>query len=597
MSDDKDRVKQAIDIVSYIQTNGITLKKESRLFVGLCPFHSEKHGSFTVYPETQSYHCFGCHVDGDIFTFAMKRNHWTFPEALEELARYANITLEPLSPAIKEKQDKRERQYTILAEAAKIYQGYLSRYEGQAAERYLTHTRGLSMETIKEAQIGYALPHIRDIVDPLRAMGYSQSELAEVGILSQDKEDKSTFYAMFRNRAMIPLRDHRGRVVGFVGRALNPDDNPKYLTGSATDLFQKSDLIYRPTSRVKNAQGEAQHTIVVVEGQMDAISALNRGFENVVAQMGSTLTERQMDQICKGNPARVVFCLDKDDAGRKALRTLTEKHITRLASKGITLLAMFSPHGKDPDDCFRERPDLWEPAVTAARPVVDVLIDLEWAKLGDRPSAVDISKMVNELLPILKSDNLFIENENIHTLARKTGVAFDRLKNWLAPQMHVMDKPSPAPKVETIGLPTNEEWVLHGILRNEADAWLTRANSCLLIASDSPMPYALAPLSAQDFTDAQLRRFFEICAKSQAAETMIRANIDKPLEALYERIKHLDEIGQQFGLTFDYDVFIERVYELRLARLQREHPTFEGAKARECAMAIACLHLAAEELI
>lgn len=149
------------------------------------------------------------------------------------------------------------------------------------------------------------------------------------------------------------------------------------------------------------------------------------------------------------------------------------------------------------------------------------------------------------------------------------------------------------------GLPTNEEWVLHGILINEADGWLTRANACLLIASDSPMPYALAPLSAQDFTDAQLRRFFEVCAKSQAEGQMIRGNIDKPLEALYERIKHLDEIGNQLFITFNYDIFIHRMYELRLSRLRKERPTYEGkepAKARECAMAIGCLQLASEDL-
>jgi DNA primase len=120
MMDNKERVKSAVDLVSYIQTNGIVLKKESRLFVGLCPFHAEKSGSFTVYPETQSFHCFGCHIDGDVYTFAMKRHNWTFPEALEELARYANITLE-VNPVAKEKVNRKERLHECLEAATQWF--------------------------------------------------------------------------------------------------------------------------------------------------------------------------------------------------------------------------------------------------------------------------------------------------------------------------------------------------------------------------------------------------------------------------------------------------------------------------------------------
>jgi DNA primase len=420
--------------------------------------------------------------------------------------------------------------------------------------------------------------------------------MEEAGLI---REKNERYYDFFRNRIMIPMRDLRGRVVGFSGRAMG-DDQPKYLNSPESDIFKKGSLIYTPTSRVKNGHREALHTLIVVEGHMDAISALNRGFENVVASMGTAFTHEQMALLCKGDVKRIVFCLDRDEAGRTALRTLTQKHVGNLASQGIELYAMFAPHGKDPDDTFREKPELWQPAVDAARPVVSVLIDLEMAKYGDRPTAVDISTLVNDLLPILKSTNPFVEDENIRALSSKTGVAIERLKAWLSPQMHVVDKPAPAPKQESTPLPTTEEWVLHGILCNEADGWLARANACLFIASDSPMPYALAALNEQDFTDGQLRRFFAASVKAQAAEEMIKGHIDASLERVYERIKGLKAIGQEFNLSFDYDVFIDRVYALRLDRLRKERPTYEAkepAKARECAIGIACLQLSQEDLL
>jgi DNA primase len=590
MTDNKERVKSAVDLVSYIQTNGIVLKKESRLFVGLCPFHAEKSGSFTVYPDTQSFHCFGCHIDGDVYTFAMKRHNWTFPEALDELARYANITLE-ISPEYKAKQDRRERLYALMAEAAEYYDALL--YTGGPSLDYLQKDRGLSAETIKAAKIGFA-PGNMTLYKQMTQLGYTFQDLLDTGLI---KQGDNRPYDTFSNRIVIPIRDHKGRIVAFSGRAMSKDHGPKYLHNATNEIFEKSKIVHRMPLNQSTIGFKAFDTIVMVEGSLDPVSAFNRGFYNIASTLGTALTDDHLKQICKGDVKRIVFCLDRDEAGRTALRTLTQKHVGNLASQGIELYAMFAPHGKDPDDTFREKPELWQPAVDAARPVVSVLIDLEMAKYGDRPTAVDISTLVNDLLPILKSTNPFVEDENIRVLSSKTGVAIERLKAWLSPQMHVMDKPSPAPKQEDTPLPTTAEWVLHGILRNEADGWLARANACLFIASDSPMPYALAPLNEQDFTDAQLRRFFAASVKAQAAEEMIKGNIDASLERVYERIKGLQTIGDAFGLSFDYEAFIGHVYELRLSRLQKEHPTFEGAKARECAMAIALLQLCQEEMI
>jgi DNA primase len=595
MSEDFQRVKDAINLADYIG-HYASLKRTGTVMQCCCPLpgHNDKSPSFQV--KGDGWICRGkCDVYGDIFDFVERYHGWDKQQALEELSRYAGITLTPLTPEHKAQADKRERLYALMTDLAAYYHNLLFRSENLFALTYLQTQRGLTHQTIVKAQIGYAVDSYRDAIEFLWSKGYNKQEMLDAGVVS--KKDDSTFYDRFRNRIVIPTRDSRGRVVAFTGRAMSDGQDPKYMHNATTDIFLKSSIIHRmpefaPTRGVEGAQ-----TVVIVEGSIDPISAANRGFFNIASLLGKSCSDDQMNLLVKTGADRLVFCLDRDESGIKALRSLTQKHVERLASQGIALYAMFAPHGKDPDDTFRDKPELWQPAVDAARPVVSVLIDLEMAKYGDRPTAVDISTLVNDLLPILKSTNPFVEDENIRVLSSKTGVAIERLKAWLSPQMHVVDKPAPAPKQEDTPLPTTAEWVLHGILCNEADGWLARANACLFIASDSPMPYALAPLNEQDFTDPQLRRFFAASVKAQAAEEMIKGHIDASLERAYERIKGLQTIGDAFGLSFDYEAFIGHVYELRLTRLQKEHPPFEGAKARECAMAIALLQLCQEEMI
>lgn len=590
---DFDTVKQQVDIVSYIQRN-VSLKKSGSLYKALCPFHPEKTPSFTVNPKTQQWRCWGaCGVGGSVIDFAMKYHHLTEAEALEDVAKFGNIQLTPLN---REKAEKKERLYQVLEFAAQYYTRML--YTDADASRkalyYLMGKRGLESESIgyEGARIGYMPPG--SIKPPLKASGFTEQEMLDAGLLYRSKSDDSLLLDRFKNRIMIPLRDHRGRVVGFVGRALGANDDPKYLTGPTTDIFHKSDLIYRPTFRVKNGHGASSHTIVVVEGQMDAISALNRDFDNVLASMGTALTEGQMDQICKGNPQRIVFCLDKDEAGRKALKTLTEKHVSRLASKGIALYAMFAPHGKDPDDTFRERPELWQPAVDAAEPVVKVLIDLEWAKLGSHPSAVDVSRMVNDLLPILKSDNPPIEDENLKFLHYKTEISLDRLKNWLVPQMHVV---KPAPVIAAPAMtdePPLETAILWGILFNEHDHWLQRANAALIrIPSlDQILPYAFAPLSPMDFTHTPYQQLMGMIVEDLA--TVNSRVVNTPLYEVYRRVTMQPLHTSAFAADTpqdqpedSYEEFIEKVMLLRLNRLKSDMK--QGKNFREAMIGTALI--------
>jgi DNA primase len=592
MSEDFQRVKDATDLVAYVESRGVYLKKAGSTYKALCPFHAEKSPSFVVNPETQRWQCFGaCGVGGTVIDFVMKYDNTDESEALRIVAEYARIDLS-------KHEDSHKRLYDVLELATQHYSRMLVKDTDASrhALNYLIETRKLTTDIIQAARIGYASQSTIRLF--LQDRGFTDKEMLDAGILA--KADDGAVYDHFRNRIMIPVMDERGRVVGFNGRAMG-DTQPKYKNSPETTIFKKSKILY--TLREKNAQGKALDPIqvkTIVEGPFDALSGLMRGFRGIYAQMGSALSVDQLTKLVTHGTEKIVFCFDNDEAGGKMMHRLAKEHVHTAAHLGVDLLIMRPPHGKDADDTFREHPELWQSAVDAARPVVDVLIDLELSPLPQNATAVQKTNAARKLVPMLKHDNRIVEKENFGKLAARLDLSDDEIERLVRPQLTILHTTPPVPKQESTPLPTTEEWVLHGILCNEADGWLARANACLFIASDSPIPYALAPLNEQDFIDPQLRRFFAASVKAQAAEEMIKGHIDASLERVYERIKGLQTIGKEFNLSFDYDVFIDRVYALRLDRLRKERPTYEAKdpmKARECAIGIACIQMAQEDLL
>lgn len=589
---DFERVKSSVDIVSYIQSN-VSLKKTGKDYKALCPFHPEKTPSFTVNPQTQQWKCWGaCGVGGSVIDFAMKFHHMTELEALQEVARFAGITLEPLSPEHKVKQDKRERLYALMEAAVKFFQKHL--YDNDDALDYLYGTRKLSLETIEHAQIGYAPFEWQRLIPYLKSCGYTEQEMIDSGMSKRNKEDN--LYDTFRNRLMIPIRDHKGRIVAFSGRAMDKKDEPKYLhneNNATTGIFEKSKIIHRMPLNQSTIGFKASDVIVMVEGSIDPVSALNCGVYNIASLLGKSLSDEQLTLLCKTGAKRLVFCLDKDDAGRKALRNLTEKHITRLASQGIELYAMFAPHGKDPDDTFREMPHLWQPAVDAAQSVVSVLIDLEIATLGANATAAEKSKLARDLLPILKSDNPFVEEENLKTLADKIGIPYQELKAWAHPYLHIMPKFAPVAVQPLQEIPL-EIAILRGILVNEDHHWLARANAVLncLAPVERELPYALGPLTAADFTHGDYKQLMTMIVEDHAGmDERIRKT---PLFDVYYRITVKPLLTSAFEADTpinqaqdSYEEFIGKVLRLRLNRLKVDMK--QGKNVREAMQGIALI--------
>lgn len=567
-----DLVKERVDIVSYIQRN-VSLKKAGNVYKASCPFHGEKTPSFIVNPKTQQWKCFGaCGVGGSIIDFAMKYHGMTEAEALQDVARFGNIQLEPLSAAAKERQDKRERLYALLQDAAEMFNRNLFFVEGEAARKYLHYKRGIDHDTMTDFLIGYA-SHTEAQLMHLEYLKYTKRELVASGLFGEN--ENKTLYARFRNRITFPIFDLKGRVVGFTARAMG-EDQPKYLNSPECDVFHKSDNLYG-ISRFEQGRRDFRAIKVktIVEGCVDVISAHMRGFKGMYAPLGTALADEQIDLLCMGETEKLVFCLDNDKAGEAALLRLVEKHIHRAADKGVELYAMAAPFGKDADDTLREHPEMWQAAVDAARPVVEVLIKRELAKLGDQPTGVEKSNLARQLLPILKSDDLFIQQENIATLARFTGVSVDGLEAWLISQSKIRVMPKPAPDAPQE--PSLETSILWGIIFNQHEGWLQRANAALICLSplDTPLLYAFAPLSALDFTYEPYQQIMTLIAND--LDSLEKQVIDTPLYDVYRRVMFDPPITSMFKADMPVESpretmeeFIDNALLLRLNRLKAD---------------------------
>jgi DNA primase len=415
-------IKERLDIVDIVG-EAVQLRRAGRRFSGFCPFHQNtRTPSFFVFPETQTWHCFGaCAEGGDVFSFVMKRNAWDFSETLKHLAQRAGVELQPQTPVRKEQQALEERLGGLLTLAADYFnQLLLYAPQAEQARRYLAD-RSLSAETIETFKIGFALNSWDAASTHFQSSGYSRDELLAVGLLTKN-EEKDTTYDRFRNRIIIPIRNVSGQVVGFGARTLDKDGIPKYLNSPQTALFDKSHLLFG-LDLAKRHIREA-HLAVVVEGYMDVLQAWQHGIHNVVAQMGTALTEAQL-QLLKRQTKRFVIALDADAAGAKAtLRSLEVARETldreidfAFDARGLVhhegrlkadIRVATLPAGQDPDDIIRNDPEQWQQIIADAKPtvayVIDVLthdLDLSDAKLksatvqriapliGDIPDAIE----------------------------------------------------------------------------------------------------------------------------------------------------------------------------------------------------------------
>ncbi len=388
-----DEIKQRLDIVQ-VASDYITLQKAGRNFKALCPFHAEKTPSFFIFPEQQSWRCFGaCGSGGDIYSFIMKKENLDFGQALRLLADKAGVTL--VSPGLQDKeQDKRRDRLFRINEATSAYYHHLllNTSTGEKARKYLDQ-RGLSPQTIDEFQLGYSRDSYEDLRQHLLNEDYAETELLDAGLVLE--RDGGGSYDRFRNRLMFPIRDIQGRVTGFGARALD-ESLPKYLNSPQTLLFDKSSSLYG-IDRAKTAIRQ-NNLATIMEGYMDVLTAHQHGWENTVASMGTALTEKQV-AVLRKLTRNLVFALDADTAGEEAtLRTVATIDIESYLNAEVKVIIL--PQGKDPDEVIRDNQSIWSQLLTKAKPINDFILEtiIEKTDLG---SAYEKSVAVDKLLPVI----------------------------------------------------------------------------------------------------------------------------------------------------------------------------------------------------
>ena len=419
-----DDIRDKLDLVDVISGH-VTLRKAGRNYKARCPFHTEKTPSFTVSPERQTWRCFGaCATGGDIFNFVMRKDGVEFGEALRRLADTAGVEI---TSRPKEQVDLEEALLRVNREAARFYNEMLKSPEGRAALKYL-YDRGIDDKAIEEFQLGYS-PKGRDrLRTHLSTLDANLGHAAQAGLLRSD--DEGNVRDFFFGRLMVPILDRRGRVAGFGGRSLD-GSNPKYINTAATPIFDKQATLYgldkaAPAIREKE-------TAVIVEGYMDVIAAHQHGRKNVVASMGTALTERQV-YLVRSLAKTFVLALDADTAGQEAtLRSLEASwramERRRFGQREeVVLRIAVMPEGRDPDDLIRKSPEQWDGIVQSAVPYMDFLIPA-FARRYDLNTSQGKARAAEALMPIILSmGNAFEQDQYFGKLADTLGVTREQLQ-------------------------------------------------------------------------------------------------------------------------------------------------------------------------
>ena len=358
--DTVEEVKQRIDIVDIV-SDYVVLRKQGRNLAGLCPFHQEKTGSFTVNPIDHVYHCFGCAAGGDAIKFLMEIGKQSFAEVILDLANRYQVPIKTVevqdSREISSKLSIRDSLYEVMAVAVTFYQNALKQPQGQIALDYLLRQRQLNLETIESFGLGYAPGGWENLYRYLVESKHYPVALVEKAGLIKSRQAASGYYDLFRERLMIPIKDLKGRAIAFGSRSLGSQE-PKYLNSPDTDLFDKSKVLFA-LDRAKKSISQKDQAIVV-EGYFDVIALHSAGIENVVAVLGTSFSLDQLNQLLRfSNSKEILFNFDTDQAGISAIQRALKEIEPLIYSEKIQVKAkvLQLPHGKDPDEFLRSDPD------------------------------------------------------------------------------------------------------------------------------------------------------------------------------------------------------------------------------------------------
>ena len=389
----------------------VALKRAGTILKGLCPFHAEKTPSFIVTPDRETWHCFGCGEHGDIFTFVMRRDGLDFREALSRLAEKAGVELSERTAT----EDRRKRRLREALEAAIAWyrEVLLQAHQAERARSYLAE-RGFTEETLDRFTIGYAPNNWEAMTKRLRAKGFSDAELTDAGLASPST--RGGVYDRFRGRIIIPIRDASGRAIGLGGRIMPDAEGPKYLNSPATALFDKSRTLYG----IDLAKGaiRREKLSVIVEGYTDVMAAHQAGFANVVASLGTALTQGQVE-LANRYADGVALAYDVDLAGEAATQRGLLEELGPVVSK-VRVIRI--PAGKDPDELIRTDPDSWRQAIAGAEELLPYFMQRAASEV-DMRQAQGRSAYTRRMLDLLRRIPDRVEQDSyVPRLAQLAGI-------------------------------------------------------------------------------------------------------------------------------------------------------------------------------
>ena len=534
MPGDFDLVKERVDIVQLIGES-VPLKKAGRGYVGLCPFHIEKSPSFHVDGERRTYKCFGCGEGGDVFTWLEKQRGLSPAEALKELAERAGVELTRRAP----EERKFEDRLLQANEAASFYfrQALRGTPKGKAVAEYLAK-RGITPESVDAFGLGYAPDERDSLLAYLKKKGFSEDESVGAGLIFKNERG---LFDRFRDRLMVPIRDRRGRAIAFGGRAMRDDQQGKYVNSTQTLLFNKSATLYgldRASVAIRK-EGAA----VIVEGYFDTIACHQAGFTNVVASMGTALTEDQYRVLNEMKIERAIVAFDGDAAGQRSAESRGRELLSALSRwgagagggqlgtrTGLALFVTVLPEGLDPDDVARKEPELFRRLLSEATPLLEFLIDRvrESSRL-DRPEG-QLRFLQRTAALIAEEPDPVRREVYLSKVAGSAGVDPAFLRQKLPAAGKATSR--------TMRPPTEQPPPARGAIPKQTTS---RERYVMALLTRYPEEIARADLAPTDLVDPDLRELYEQLQAGKRPDTDLPAHLAALAAALGANAPELDE--------------------------------------------------------
>lgn len=505
-----------VDIVSrYVQ-----LKKSGTNYFGLCPFHNEKSASFSVSPDKQIYHCFGCGAGGGVINFVMRAEGLEFPDAVRWLAQQNGMQVP------EDKQDpgaarRRERLLALCRDAARFFYDQLWAPEHTAMQQYFIR-RGLSRKTMNKFGLGYAPDSFSALIDAMTAKGYRKEELMDAGLVS--KSEKGHMYDRFRNRVMFPIIDTRGQVIAFGGRVMD-DSKPKYLNSPETTIFHKSRNLFA----LNMAKKTKSEYFILAEGYMDVIALHQAGFDCAVASLGTSLTEEQARLIAR-HVKNIVISYDADGAGQAA----AQRAIDILKKADLSVKVLRIPGAKDPDEFIKEKgADAYRRLIEGSESDNAYRLDRIAAKYDLDEDEARVAFLQDAARELARIENGIEREVYIGRAAKMAHISVDAMQVEVQRQLAILRKKQKSAERREIRAPVAAAQPKDRTLQYP-DVRAARAEEGILqivFTDDSLLDYLSGKLSPEEFTAPVLRKIYgRACALHEAGNLVSIASFEGYLE-------------------------------------------------------------------